>query len=389
MIPHDIKENSTSHKDSTSKNHTLKSSLRATSSHSQSVLPDSPVNRSKLINNDTKPVGVSFGSDTPKEINSHNKHHIGYSNKALASQKHPEEKIIRNLTSFSSISLELYSQFSAGLIDSFSWPFAIVAIYGSDTIRTAIIKCFLLNGVFLLGSLFLFQNYISPGLEKVLHISLINKNENISLDFLKSIQYFFTSLYHLFWIYPICVLSFVLNNLWYLEISNRAYKLAVGEPSKLKKDYPNILKTIAGELYRVVLLLIYTTQCNLVCHIPYIGTFLSFIFFSWLSSFFIFEYKWINHGWSLDQRVEYFESHWMYFLGFGMPITLASFFWPITVNQGIYALLFPMFIIMSNRATPLPKSKEVVTFSYIPNNMPIFGLASKINKIWISSLKKK
>lgn len=63
---------------------------------------------------------------------------------------------------------------------------------------------------------------------------------------------------------------------------------------------------------------------------------------SCLYAMYCFEYKWSLHGWKLDKRINFLEQHLFYFVGFGSPFTLATFFVPNFVSKGIFALLFPV-----------------------------------------------
>ena len=77
-------------------------------------------------------------------------------------------------------------------------------------------------------------------------------------------------------------------------------------------------------------------------------------------------YKWSLLGWSLEYRLKYFEKHWCYFLGFGAPAVALSVLFPRFLALGVYALAFPVFIILAIIANPrshVPKKhrKSAVT----------------------------
>lgn len=63
-------------------------------------------------------------------------------------------------------------------------------------------------------------------------------------------------------------------------------------------------------------------------------------------------YKWSLLGWSLEYRLKYFEKHWCYFLGFGSPAVALSVLFPRFLALGVYALAFPVFIILAIIANP-------------------------------------
>jgi etoposide-induced 2.4 mRNA len=45
---------------------------------------------------------------------------------------------------------------------------------------------------------------------------------------------------------------------------------------------------------------------------------------SLLYSLYAFEYKWIEMGWEIDRRLTYIEIHWIYFIGYGLPLALTT-----------------------------------------------------------------
>lgn len=92
------------------------------------------------------------------------------------------------------------------------------------------------------------------------------------------------------------------------------------------------------------MILFYLSLAAAVRFVPLVGTPASFILLSWVYAFYSFEcgaafaatftkkasnlvlvrYIWINRGWTLAQRVGFFETHWAYFFGFGTQRHSAS-----------------------------------------------------------------
>lgn len=60
-------------------------------------------------------------------------------------------------------------------------------------------------------------------------------------------------------------------------------------------------------------------------YIPVIGGPLAFLYCSAANSYYAFEAQWLKSGWGLNERIQYLEQRWSYFLGFGLPITLISY----------------------------------------------------------------
>eukprot|EP00913_Durusdinium_trenchii_P011376 g10687.t1 len=63
-------------------------------------------------------------------------------------------------------------------------------------------------------------------------------------------------------------------------------------------------------------------------------------------------YGWVHQRWSANARVDYFERHWLYFSGFGFPVSFVSYFCPRFIDAGVFALFFPLFVLTATRAEP-------------------------------------
>jgi len=285
--------------------------------------------------------------------------------------------------------------FLYGLYDALSFGEAFRVLYEDKSIRSFSLKCLVLNGFLFLGSMTIFIFFIAP-LTRAITLSSINVNYgnnnnntiiNSTLNLTTSttqnisnladpenmatiFDYFFRMMYYVFWLYPIYALSFLLNTLWYQDIADLAYLRQVGKP---KPTTVRVSQRIADEIYRIFLILVYLVEISLWLLIPYIGQFIAFLKICWLYGFYCFEYRWINQGWMLQKQLDYFEEHWAYFIGFGTPCTLVTFFVTTLVSNGLFALIFPLLIIMANRAKPI-KSRELE-----PKRVRMFIFAELIN----------
>lgn len=129
---------------------------------------------------------------------------------------------------------------------------------------------------------------------------------------------------------------------------------------------------MADEIYRTVIQLVMAVEAALLYLVPSVGPVLSFACICWLYALYCFEYTWMNRGWGLASRLRYFEERWSYFAGFGAPFAAATFFWPQIVGAGVFAVLFPAFVIMAVNADPetvasaAVGSKEPLAQDYAP-----------------------
>ena len=46
------------------------------------------------------------------------------------------------------------------------------------------------------------------------------------------------------------------------------------------------------------------------------------------------------------------QHHWLYFSGFGFPVSFISYFCPRFIDAGVFALFFPLFLLTATRAEP-------------------------------------
>eukprot|EP01137_Pigoraptor_chileana_P006425 Opistho-2@50809 len=274
---------------------------------------------------------------------------------------------------------------AAGCLDALAWPSSFAVIYGSKRIRTNAVKCVVLNGLIFLGSLYFFNNAIKPLLLFIL--SITGSRPAASTDTASVVvDYILGGTYYVLWVYPIYCLSFLLNSIWYQEIADAAYLLQIGRPVAAGNKNESVLRSIsarvADEIFRMGLQLVFVLQMGLIKAIPGIGPPVAFVFMSWLYALYCFEYKWINKGWSLERRLDYFERHWAYLCGFGVPFACGTFFFPHLVDAGAFALLFPSYIIMANSASPRPDSTEDAAGRRTsPERLPIFKQAKWLNTL--------
>uniref|UniRef100_A0A803LJR6 Uncharacterized protein n=1 Tax=Chenopodium quinoa TaxID=63459 RepID=A0A803LJR6_CHEQI len=99
-----------------------------------------------------------------------------------------------------------------------------------------------------------------------------------------------------------------------------------------------IMIGIGEQVYSVLLLSFFFLEVFATGFIPYAGKALNFLLLSWM-------YKWNLSGVTLDRRLDFFESNWAFFAGFGSPCVLAIFFFPPLESYAVMATLFPLFVL--------------------------------------------
>jgi etoposide-induced 2.4 mRNA len=267
----------------------------------------------------------------------------------------------------------------AGLRDSFKLHRAGSFFTQSKHIQDLAIQCFKLNGAIFLSSV-LFLNWI---LQPILaHIISARVPEDGLLETL------FTWMLRLLWVFPIYCISFILSGVWYQDIADETFLLVNKEKKADAKPLPRnqtsfqhrFIRMLSEELYRSLVVSIFLLQCTACSFIPYTGQILSTAMMTWLCSLYSFEYKWSLEGWPLEAKLRFFELNWAYMAGFGLPAALVNWYFPQFVNYGIYALVFPIFIMMAIIAKPPDNSPTSHTPSrYV--RLPVFRLSK-----WISTM---
>ncbi|OAY80136.1 Protein EI [Ananas comosus] len=234
--------------------------------------------------------------------------------------------------------------------------------------RTLLIRtgqCFLLNGLIFLGSLFTVKSVVIPIILRILP-DQCEQLEKLHLCDHKAIMTFYSFLrsilieiFYILWFYPLYIFSFILSTLWYNDIAKHAFDVlkSNGLPTPRELDDNNKLDSqerpggldgvilgIGEQVYSVLLLTIFFIEVFVTGFIPYFGKAINFLLLTWMYAYYCFEYKWNFLGVSLNKRLDFFESNWAFFSGFGSPCVLPTFFFSPLVSYGVMAILYPLHI---------------------------------------------
>eukprot|EP00051_Salpingoeca_urceolata_P024415 m.429022 g.429022 ORF g.429022 m.429022 type:complete len:207 (+) comp20235_c0_seq11:340-960(+) len=175
------------------------------------------------------------------------------------------------------------------------------------------------------------------------------------------------------------------------DIADAVFDFVLGNNRKSRQNslMATLTEQIADMLWSIVMQQILLIQVGLMQAVPMVGTPLSFVYTCWLYSLYSFEYTWLNARWSVRKRLDYYESHWAYFLGFGVPFTVATFFLSFFVGAAIFSLLFPVFIAVAAAASPIPSSRKNSFLGLVPDRLPICYVARNLTNSLMANIEEK
>ncbi|XP_050208963.1 protein EI24 homolog [Mercurialis annua] len=284
----------------------------------------------------------------------------------------------------------------------------VILCYRSRKLLIRTGQCFLLNGFIFLGSLFVLNSVVIPTLQLILpdQLSNISSQETSTFSSILKLYSFLRhgliQLFYVFWFYPLYLFSFILSNIWYNDIAKYGFA-AMGsnecnllEPSSQNEAATTTDKTVLTEkpaglggvmigigeqLYSLLLLSFFFLEVYATGFIPFIGKALNFILLAWMYAYYCFEYKWNLSEVALDRRLDFFESNWAFFAGFGSPCVLAIFFFSPLVSYGVMAILFPMFVLTAtgSGAEQLISARRRKWKGVGYGRLPIFYAADKLS----------
>ncbi|CAO3616242.1 unnamed protein product [Mucor fragilis] len=256
-----------------------------------------------------------------------------------------------------------WNYFLNGLEQASQWPKTFISFYTSSSIQKAMLTTFLLNGVvFLGGQVFLETFYPTSRLLGCSYVSLLGV--------------------------PMYFVLLGVNGKFFGRVAEKAYQT---QANQTKQNVPATTTTVSS-LASTILTTILYINCGifatLLSKIPHVGRLLSFFMNCIILSYYCFEYQWVYKGWNIEKRLSYMEKHWSFFVGFGFPGTIFTFFLSFLRSGAVFALIYPCFIIMAMMAVPkatTPYSQTMASGAdaqsewTLPNRIPIFYPVRKLN----------
>jgi len=240
---------------------------------------------------------------------------------------------------------------------------------GRSVVIHRVIQCMLLNGGIWL-TIAVFNYGLTPILKLVISFIYDNTSRNDKSTSSAIWEWTLPFLYFTFnslWIFPIFLLSRIINAIWFQDIADATYRLTRGRPVQL----PSLSRNLADILFSLVVETFFLVQAFLMktlIPIPLMANFFYFLHLCLLYALYSFEYKWFNMGWDVTQRLAAIETSWPYYFGFGIPLAFCSggVFFPVSfvVSGCIFSVLFPLFIISANHKLPAPSGMPLRLFSF-------------------------
>ncbi|KXN82594.1 hypothetical protein AN958_02445, partial [Leucoagaricus sp. SymC.cos] len=264
-----------------------------------------------------------------------------------------------------------------GLFDSFRINTLFSVITSDAEIRGSLLKSLLLNSLSL-TSIYTYDILLHPLLkdeEKWLHRN-------------------FWHFYQVLWLLPVVGMSFYLNMSWCSVIAKRTYILHHGSRTVVQppRTYSNFLNQLATSAYRVVMVFTSVIVSYALTKIPYVGSGLEFAFLCWVDSYYFFESVWVNRGFTFSGRIRHLEERWAYYLAFGFPSAVICMLGTGLASFALFALVFPLYIILATHARPAPinpynpigsTDNDMIRHPspFIPIRLRIFALVMFLNDL--------
>jgi len=207
------------------------------------------------------------------------------------------------------------------------------------------VKCCLLNGVVFAMSIILFESLVLPLLQTILTLLGGSRAEAMWSYTEPVLSVAFSTL----WVLPFFLLSKIVNAIWFQDIADLAFRSSQGRPLVSL----SISVMIADTVFTIVVEIIFLVQGKVFSMVPIkiLGSALNLLHQCLLHSLYSFEYKWFSQGLSLHKRLEYVETNWLYFLGFGLPLAVITSMPESQIIAGcVFSVVFPLFIVSGNQA---------------------------------------
>mmetsp|Transcript_21507 Transcript_21507/g.24005 ORF Transcript_21507/g.24005 Transcript_21507/m.24005 type:complete len:331 (+) Transcript_21507:38-1030(+) len=260
-------------------------------------------------------------------------------------------------------------------------------IWTNKKLRSLCATCVLFNGLLFAVTWIIYNYTLYPVLQWARSPFAYTHNEGVTPSlFIVIIDWMIGKLHIVLWRLPVNILCLYFNSQWYLSIVTLVNKptAAPGKTPAPTNDPKLYIQHTAVSIYMFVFYTSFTLVALLFGLVPFLGLVVKGIFFCWLFSLWCFQYRWSVNFPAQEplRRMKslfiYFEYHWIYFIGFGLPLTTA-FFLPGLLKWGLSSLLFPMVVAAASQASPTRVPRRYARV--LPQRLLIFEQAQQINNV--------
>jgi len=273
-----------------------------------------------------------------------------------------------------------------GALDGLRFHYIYQVLKKSDKIRNIALKCVVLNGMIFLGSNLVWTCILGRMIKYILHMGDETPEAIVLI-----LDNFFILVYYVLWQFPAYFVSFSFNAVWYNDLATELYPISQKSVTDSQASYrrPSQLDLMALEVYKSLFCVCFIVASFLWYVIPIFGKPMNFILLCWLYALYCFDYRWADVFQEqdpltkFDKLLGYFEMHWIYFLGFGAPLMVSSYFFTYFVSWGIFAISFPAFIILAAKAKP----RKLHNPQFLPRRLLMFQQANWMNKYILHLLR--
>lgn len=170
-------------------------------------------------------------------------------------------------------------------------------------------------------------------------------------------------LYYVCWLGPLYVITTIYTFFWFGDIAALSFEIEREYyHSKIVSTRSSIETLGANALKKIVFMVIYMATSilvsNVVGGIPFIGYLSSVAVYSVYFALFLFMLKWNYNPYILA----FFEANIAYFFGFGLLYSWFTSLFTGPLNDGVYWMLFPIYIFNSTCTQPPHLKQQITSF---------------------------
>lgn len=168
------------------------------------------------------------------------------------------------------------------------------------------------------------------------------------------------------WLIPLYLYSVYANSAWHGDVAAELVMVArpaatarAGSPASGGSG--SVSAVTVDVAYKVLVYNAMLALSFLSGFLPFfVGPVMQATLYSWLYSVYCFAFRWRASGWTLLQSIDFFEIRWLYFVGFGAPLTVVSYATPsFFASYAAVSVLIPVFCLSALQSDSPPRQDFV------------------------------